>query len=266
MKIVVAVKQSAMLDEDFELRADGTDAAAQHLEYFLDECDEYAWEAALQITEAGGEGFEAVPVSVGPKRAEEGLRRCLARGGDRAVRVWDAALEQGIGPGEVARILARVVEKEGAQLVLAGTLASDHGFAQTGMSLAAQLGWAHVAVVTAVEYKPGEPRAAVRRELEGGLLEDLDVRFPAVLTIQLGINTPRYASLRGVRLAGGKPIEALSLPELDLSGGDLAAARSFRVRRMFRPDKGCAELIEGTPAEQARRLAAIIKALRRTPG
>lgn len=261
MKIVVPVKQGAILDEDFELRADGKAAAAQHVEYVLNECDEYAWEAALQIAEACGEGFEAVPISVGPKRAEDALRRCLARGGNRAVRVWDEVLEEELSPGEVARILARVVSKEGADLVLTGGLASDHAFAQTGISLAAELGWPHVAVVTALEYSLGDAGARVRRELEGGLLEVLEVRCPAVLTIQAGINAPRYASLRGVRQAQEKPIEVLALADLGLSGGGVTAARSFRVRRMYRPARGCAELIEGSAADQALRLAEIIKAL-----
>ena len=263
MKILVPVKQIAMLDEDFELREDGKDADPDYLDYFLNEWDDFSWETALQIMEAAGEGVEVVPVTVGPDEADDGLRRCLAKGGERAVRVWDEALEDGAaGPAAIARILARVVEKEGADLVFTGTLASDHSFAQTGVSLAAELGWPHVAVVTALEYKPGDAKAKVQRELEGGLLEELNVRCPAVLSIQLGINEPRYASLRGVKQAKEKPIDELSLDDLGLSAEDVAAANSFRVRRMFKPEKGQAELIEGTLAEKATRLAEIINELK----
>jgi electron transfer flavoprotein beta subunit len=262
MKILVPVKQIAMLDEDFELRDDGKGADPDYLDYFLNEWDDYSWEAALQIMEAAGNGVEVVPVTVGPDDADDGLRRCLAKGGERAVRVWDDALEDGAGPAAIAKVLAKVVEKEGADLVFAGTLASDHSFAQTGVSLAAELGWPHVAVVTGLEYKPGDAKAKVQRELEGGLLEELNVQCPAVLTIQLGINVPRYASLRGVKQAKEKPIDELSLGDLGLSAEDVAAANSFRVRRMFKPEKGQAELIEGTIAEQATRLAEIIKELK----
>jgi electron transfer flavoprotein beta subunit len=99
-----------------------------------------------------------------------------------------------------------------------------------------------------------------RRELEGGLLEEVEIQCPAVLTIQLGINTPRYASLRSIKQAAAKPIEVKSLSDLGLNAADVGAAGSAsRVRRMVIPDKGRAQLIEGDAAAQARRLAEIIR-------
>ena len=261
MKILVPVKQVAVLDEDFELREDGLDADPDYLDYELNEWDDYSYEAALQIMESSNGDVEVVPVTVGPGEAEDGLRRCLAKGGDRAIQVWDESLE-GANPASVARVLAAVAERESADLIFTGTLASDHAFAQTGISLAAMLDWAHVAVVVHLEYQPGAAEALVHRELEGGLIEELMVRCPAVLTIQVGINEPRYASLRGIKQAREKPIEMLGLADLGLAPDEVTAAATFHVRRMFKPERGQAELIEGTPAEQAARIAGIIKELR----
>ena len=99
-----------------------------------------------------------------------------------------------------------------------------------------------------------------RRELEGGLLQEVEIQCPAVLTIQLGINTPRYASLRSIKQAAAKPIEVKSLSDVGLSAADVGEAGSAsRVRRMYIPDKGRAQLIEGDAAAQARRLAEIIR-------
>ncbi len=261
MKILVPVKQIAVVDEDFELRPDGKDVDPDYLNYECNEWDDYSYEAALEIMEAAPADVEVVPVTVGPASAEEVLRRCLAKGGDRGIRIWDEALTDG-NPGVIARVLAKVVAREAADLVFTGTLSSDRAYAQTGVSLAAELGWAHVAVVTRIEWKPGDQTAKLWRELEGGLIEEVSVKCPAVVTIQLGINTPRYASLRGVKQAKEKPLQELSLADLGLSDKDLVTATSFRVRRMYKPDKGQAELITGTTAEQAARLAAIIKELR----
>ncbi|MGQ0658509.1 MAG: electron transfer flavoprotein subunit beta/FixA family protein [Chromatiales bacterium] len=261
MKILVPVKQVAVLDEDFALRDDGLDADPDFIDRESNEWDDYSYEAALQIMEASGGGVEVVPMTVGPDEAEEVLRRCLAKGGERAVRVWDDTLE-GACPTMVARIIAAVAKREGADMVFTGTLSSDHSFAMTGVSVAAELNWPHVAVVIRLEYQAGDSKATVHRELEGGLIEKMTVQCPAVLTIQLGINQPRYASLRGVKQAKEKPVDRLAPVDLGLSEGDIATARSFRVRRLFKPAKGQAELIEGTVPEQAARLAQIIKELK----
>jgi electron transfer flavoprotein beta subunit len=107
---------------------------------------------------------------------------------------------------------------------------------------------------------PGAKTAVFRRELEGGLLHEVEIQCPAVLTIQLGINTPRYASLRSIKQAAAKPIEVKPLADLALGAGDVGEAGSHsRVRRMYVPDKGRAELIAGDAAEQAQRLAQIIR-------
>jgi electron transfer flavoprotein beta subunit len=261
MKILVAVKQVAALDEDFEIREDGRDVDPDFLVRDLNEWDDYSLEEAVKIKEAGGD-VEVVAVTVGSDDADEVLRKCLAKGADRAVRVWDDAVE-GSDPIAIARVLAAVVRKEAPDLVFAGVQSSDHAFASTGMALAGLLNWPHAAVVNQLTYRPGAVRASIRRELEGGLLQAMEIACPAVLSIQLGINTPRYASLRSIKQAAAKPIETLSLSDIGLGDGDVGVAGSrSRVRRMYVPEKGRAQMIEGTVPEQAARLAAIIKELK----
>jgi electron transfer flavoprotein beta subunit len=259
MKILVAVKQVAALDEDFEIRDDGRDVNEDFLIRDLNEWDDFSLEEAVKIKEASAEPVEVVAVTVGSDAADEALRKCLAKGADRAIRVWDESV-MGSDPIAIARILAAVARAESANLVFAGVQSSDHSFASTGIATAAFLAWPHAAVVSALDFSPGAKSARLRRELEGGLLHEVEIECPAVLTIQLGINTPRYASLRSIKQAAAKPIEVKSPADLGLSPADVGEAGShFRIRRMYIPDKGRAELIVGDAAQQAQRLAQIIR-------
>lgn len=259
MKILVAVKQVAALDEDFEIRDDGLDVEEDFLLYDLNEWDDFSLEEAMKIKEAGEVEVEVVVVSVGPERVDESLRKCLAKGADRAIRVWDDAIE-GSDAIAIGRVLAAVVKKEAPDMVFAGVQSSDQAYSSTGISTAAYLDWPHAAVVADLQYSPGSGSAVIRRELEGGLLQEVEINCPAVLTIQLGINKPRYASLRGIKQAAAKPIEELSLADIGLSATDVGVDNSMsRVRRMYVPAKGRAQMIEGTIAEQAAQLIAIIK-------
>ena len=260
MKIVVAVKQVAALDEDFEIRADGLDVEEDFLMYDLNEWDDYSLEEAMKIKEAAAEGaVEVIAVSVGPERVDESLRKCLAKGADRAIRVWDDAME-GSDAVTIGRILAGVVKKEAPAMVFAGVQSSDQANAATGMAIAATLDWPHAAVVAELDYQPAANSARIKRELEGGLLQAVEIDCPAVLTLQLGINKPRYASLRGIKQAAAKPIEHWALADIGLDAAQVGATAALsRVRRMEIPVKGRAQMIEGTIAEQAARLIEIIK-------
>lgn len=260
MKIMVTVKQVATLDDEFELRDDGKDVDADFREHELNEFDDYSVEEALRIKEAAsGDEVEVLVVTVGPEEADEALRQALAKGVDRAMRVWSDALEAS-DPVAVGRVLSKVAEREAPDLIFTGAQSSDHAFAATGMAMAGFLAWPHVAVITKLEYQPGAERATVHRELEGGLEEVMTVQCPAVLGIQLGINQPRYASLRGIRQARSREVEELAPDDLGLGGDAVGEPGSAsRVRRMIVPERGRAEMIEGTPAEQAARLAEIIK-------
>jgi len=264
MKILVAVKQVAALDEDFEIRADGQDVEEDFLLYDLNEWDDFSLEEAMKIKEASDTEVEVVVVSVGPDRVDESLRKCLAKGADRAIRVWDEAIE-GSDSIVIGRILAAVAKKEAPDMVFAGVQSSDQAYAATGISTAAYLNWPHAAVVADLQYQPGSNSAVIRRELEGGMLQQVSINCPAVLTIQLGINKPRYASLRGIKQAASKPIEEMSLVDMGLSAADVGVGNSMsRVRRMYIPAKGRAQMIEGTVAEQAARLIEIMNELKGT--
>jgi electron transfer flavoprotein beta subunit len=259
MKILVAVKQVAALDEDFEIRDDGRDIEPDFLIRDLNEWDDFSLEEAVKIKEASAEPVEVVVVSVGSDEVDESLRKCLAKGADRAIRVWDAAIE-GSDSIAIARVLAAVAKHESPDMLFAGVQSSDQSFASTGIATAAFLGWPHAAVVNNLNLAPGAKSAVFRRELEGGLLHEVEIQCPAVLTIQLGINTPRYASLRSIKQAAAKPIEVLSPADIALAPADVGEAGSLsRVRRMYVPDKGRAQLIGGDAAAQAARLAEIIR-------
>jgi electron transfer flavoprotein beta subunit len=262
MKILVAVKQVIALDEDFEIREDELDVLEDFFLRDLNEWDDFSLEEAVKIKEAAGQPVEVVVVSVAPEEADESLRKCLAKGADRAIRIWDEAIA-GSDPIAIARVLAAITKLEAPALMFAGVQSSDQTFAATGIATAGFLGWPHAAVVSSLAYAPGANSTVFRRELEGGVLEEVEIALPAVLTIQLGINTPRYASLRSIKQAAAKPIEVKSLADVGLSADAVGAAGSHsRVRRMYVPDKGRAQLIEGDAAAQAARLAEIIRAFK----
>jgi electron transfer flavoprotein beta subunit len=256
VKIVVAVKAVAALDEDVELVDGDTAVDPDGLEWDLNEWDAFSLEEALKLRDAAGDG-EVVAVTVGDEEAQDSLLACLAKGADRGVRVWDDALA-GADPLAVARVVAAAIEREKPDLVLCGVQSSDAVNGATGVAIAAHLGLAHVAVVKELQHDAGV--ATVQRELEGGLVEVLRVQLPALLTIQTGINEPRYATLRAIKQARDKPLDELDLADLDLDEATVSAAAGARVRRLRHPEKGTgAQMLDGSPAEVAARIADIVK-------
>ena len=188
-------------------------------------------------------------VSVGNDEVEGGMRRCMAMGADRAIRVEAG---EHLDPISIARALAPVVEAEKPDLVLTGVQSSDSVQAATGTALAELLGLPCVAVVTKLSWDGSAPTATVHRELEGGLLDVVEVDVPALLTIQTGINEPRYATLRAIKQAEQK--------EIDVREAGDAVQSAYRVRRMFVPSKGeGAEMLNGSAAAIAERIAGIVK-------
>jgi electron transfer flavoprotein beta subunit len=185
-------------------------------------------------------------VTVGDEEAEGALRRCLAMGADRAIRV-DAEPRD---PVSTARALAEVVAAESPDLVLTGVQSADSVQGSTGVALAELLGLPRVAVVTKVEWSGSGP-ATVDRELEGGLIDVVEVDTPAVLTIQTGINQPRYANLRAIKQAEQHEIAVVAAD---------TGEPAYRVRRMFAPPRGAgAELFEGNAAQVAQQIAELLK-------
>jgi electron transfer flavoprotein beta subunit len=188
-------------------------------------------------------------VSVGDDEVEDGMRRCMAMGADRAIRVEAG---ERLDPISIARALAPVVEAEKPDLVLTGVQSSDSVQAATGTALAELLGLPRVAVVTKLSWDGSAPTATVHRELEGGLVDVVEVDMPALLTIQTGINEPRYATLRAIKQAEQK--------EIDVRATEDAGEPGYRVRRMFVPPKGeGAEMLNGSAAAIAERIADIVK-------
>ena len=256
MKIVVPVKQVAALDDEFELVEGGASVDPAFIEWELNEWDTFSLEAALQIAEAAGDS-EVVAVSVGDEEADEGLLAGLAMGADRAVRVWDDALE-GADALVVARVLAAAVEREAPDLVLCGVQSSDAVNGATGVALAAHLGLPHVAVVKALEV--GDGAVTLQRELEGGLVEVVRAPLPALLTIQTGINEPRYATLRAIKQARQKPLNVVGLSDIGLDEATAVAAAGARVRRLAHRETGeRAEMLSGSLEDIASRIAEIVK-------
>jgi electron transfer flavoprotein beta subunit len=261
VKIVVCVKQVAALDDEFELLDDGSGVDPDFLELDLNEWDAFSLEAALQLREGAGAGSddEVVVLTVGDEESEEALLGCLARGADRAVRVWDETLE-GADTLAVARVLAALVQREAPDLVLCGVQSSDAVNGATGVALAGFLEMPHVAVVKQLDYDPAGSTATVKRELEGGLVEVVRVRTPALLTIQTGINEPRYANLRAIKQAREKPLQVTTPEEVGIEAETLAAAAGSRRRTLRPPDRGeGAEMLAGSPAEVATRIVEIVR-------
>jgi electron transfer flavoprotein beta subunit len=242
VRIVVCVKQVKALGDEVEFTDEDRDVDPDYLEPALNEWDTFATEEALRLE------AETVVVTCGDEEAEEALRRCLAMGASRAVRVAGVEAHD---PISVARALAPVVRAEEPDLVLCGVQSSDSVQAATGVALAELLDLPRVAVVAKLEWSGSGP-ARVHRELEGGLVDVVEVDTPALLTIQTGINEPRYATLRAIKQAEQQKIEVRD-------AGD-AGEPAYRVRRMFVPSKGeGAEMLNGSPAAVARRIAEIVK-------
>jgi electron transfer flavoprotein beta subunit len=255
MKVLVAVKEVVEVADDFEI--EGTAIADRYREYDLNEWDDYAVEAAVQLQEADL-AEEVVSVTIGPERAEETIRMALAKGIDRAVRIWDDALadQELLDVASKARLLEAVIAEEEPDLVLTGVQAGDDAWGATGVSLAHAVGYEWAAVVTGLEIE-GDT-AHVRRELEGGVEELVDVQLPAVLTIQTGLNEPRYASLRGIRQAQSKEITPRSLADLGLDPDDVRSA--IDLTEMFVPEaEGDTEYLEGDTGDQAAGLAEVLR-------
>ncbi len=257
MKILVTVKEVAEVDDEFDIS--GLDIAESSLEYDLNEWDDYAIEEAVQTSEEHDD-VEVVVVTVGPERSEETIRMALAKGADRAVRVWDDALKgaQFLDIETKAELIAAVAEEEEPDLVLSGVQAGDDANGATGVALAEELGFEWAAVVNELDLDAEAGVASVHRELEGGIEELTDVDLPAVLTIQTGINEPRYASLRGIRQAQRKPLENSSLEDigLDESVVDSAIERTS----MYEPEsESDATVWEGSADETAGELAAFLR-------
>ncbi|NHT78151.1 electron transfer flavoprotein subunit beta/FixA family protein [Rhizobiaceae bacterium CRRU44] len=200
MKILVTVKRVVDYNVKIRVKPDGSGVELANVKMSMNPFDEISVEEALRLKEAG-KATEVVVVSIGPAKAEETLRTGLAMGADRAILVeTDAAVE----PLAVAKILKGVVDAEQPSLVIVGKQAIDDDSNQTGQMLSALLGWSQGTFASKVEL--GADKATVTREVDGGL-QTIDIKLPAVVTTDLRLNEPRYASLPNIMKAKKKPLD-----------------------------------------------------------
>jgi electron transfer flavoprotein beta subunit len=206
MKILVCVKRVVDYNVKIRVKADGTGVDLANVKMSMNPFDEIAVEEAIRLKEKGG-ASEIVAVSIGPAQAADTIRTALAMGADRGILVKvDGVVE----PLAVAKILKGVVEAEAPDLVILGKQAIDDDANQTGQMLAGLLGWSQGTFASKLELTEG--RASVTREVDGGL-QTVDLKLPAIVTTDLRLNEPRYASLPNIMKAKKKPLDEKSAPD-----------------------------------------------------
>jgi electron transfer flavoprotein beta subunit len=244
MKIVVAIKQVPARDSALRIDPSGLWIVEDELSYEINEADAYALEEGLELKEK--HGGEVVVLCCGPPRAAQAIREALAKGADRAIHIE----EEKLGPLAVARLMAKAIAPEQPDLVLTGLQSDDLGYGQTGVILAELLGLPHASIVLEVEKLDGDLR--VKRELEDGWFQHVEMPLPALLTIQSGIKKLRYATLMGIKKARGKEIRRVTAADL---GGIPAEDGGVCLRRVHLPKRTKqTQLITGEPKEAAARL------------
>ncbi|MGE0054843.1 MAG: heterodisulfide reductase-related iron-sulfur binding cluster [Hyphomicrobium sp.] len=249
-RILVTIKHVAKLGDEYGFTDDGRDVRREFMEFSLNEWDDAALEEALRCIEKLGAG-EVVAVTVGDADADASLFKVLAKGAHRAVRIWDESLANA-DPITIARAIAGVAAAESPDLIFSGVQSADQAHGATGTALARILGLPHAAVVVGFDWD-GKGPLQLARELEGGLRHTFDLQAPAVVAIQTGINTPRFATMKMVKQAKQKPLVVVDGKNVqDGSAG-------YQVRRMYIPEQSKAEMLSGTPAEVAKFIATLIR-------
>ena len=231
MKVLVPVKRVVDFNVKIRVKADGSGVDLANVKMSMNPFDEIAVEEAIRLKEAG-KATEVVVVSIGPAQAHETLRTAMAMGADRAILV---KVEGVVEPLAVAKLLKEIVAAEAPGLVILGKQAIDDDANQTGQMLAALLGWAQATFASKLEL--GEGRAKVTREVDGGL-QAIEVKLPAIVTADLRLNEPRYASLPNIMKAKKKPLAERSpaeygvdvAPRLKVLATEEPAARKAGVK------------------------------------
>jgi len=257
MDIVVCIKRvSDTSESEVKIDSSNKDIVQEGLAFKINEADNYALEEALLIKEKMG--GTVTLVTMGSVEAEETIKMGLAKGADNALRLDDPAFAG--SDGEVtARILALALKDMEYNLILTGCIATDNWYSQVGPALAEILGIPHATMVIKEEIE--EKKVKAYRELEGGILEVLNIELPAVLSIQTGINEPRYASIMGIAKASKKEIALKGINDLGLKEDEVGVKGSkTSIEKLELPvqDK-MAELISGPPEVAAEKLSEILK-------
>jgi electron transfer flavoprotein beta subunit len=218
MKIIVAIKQVPARDSQLRIASSGKWIEEDDLSYEINEADAYALEAGLQLKEK--HGGEVVALCAGPARAASTIKEALAKGADRAIHIEEDMTA--FDPLSAAHLLAAAAKGESADLILTGLQSDDLGYGQTGVIMAELLGMPHATIVMQVDKTDTGIR--VKRELEDGWFQHVDMPLPALLTIQSGISKLRYATLMGIKKAKSKEVRCVTA-----SGLGVAAAAPSAV-------------------------------------
>jgi electron transfer flavoprotein beta subunit len=248
MKIVVCIKQVPAKDAPLAI-ADGTWIRETDIGFEMNEPDSYALEEALRLKEK--HSGEVVVVSMGPERVKQTIKEALAKGADRGMHIADAKAHT-LDPLGAAKSLAAAIEREKPDLVLTGLQSDDQGFGQTGVLLAERLGLPHATIIMQINLQNNVQSGHLRlkRELEAGWFQWVELPLPAVLTIQSGINKVRYATLKGIMAAKKKEIVTISRESLGV-----VHEPTQHIERIYVPVKTKkTEFLTGTPKEAAAKL------------
>lgn len=242
MKIGVCIKQVPAKDAPLAIVEGGAWIRESDIGFETNEPDGFALEEGLRLKEK--HQGEVVAISMGPERAKQTIKEALAKGADRGIHVADAGFYK-LDPLGSARSLAAAIKSENFDLILTGLQSDDQGFGQTGVLLAELLGRAHATIIMQIGVTDGRMR--LKRELEAGWFQWVELPLPAVLSIQSGINKPRYATLKGIMAAKKKEIATVERASLGV-----ADAPTQRVERIYVPQKTKkTEFITGQPKEIA---------------
>jgi electron transfer flavoprotein beta subunit len=243
MKIIVAIKQVPERDAPIVIASDGKWIEESDLAYTINEPDAYALEEALQLKEKNG--GEVIALCAGPDRVGSTLREALAKGADRAIHIEADGLASR-DTLSVGRMLADAIRPEAPDLILTGLQSDDLGLGQTGVVLAELLAIPHATIIMQVEKTDTGLR--VKRELEDGWFQHVDMPLPALLTIQSGGNKLRYATLMGIKKAKTKPTATIAAAAAE-------ATPAIELARVHLPEKQKrTQMLTGTPAEIAAQL------------
>jgi electron transfer flavoprotein beta subunit len=252
MNLIVCIKRVPMTQEvALEIDELEKDVKKDALVFVVNDWDNYAIEEAVLLREKTGGTVTAV--TIGTEEDEEILRRALAMGADKAIRIDPGDL--GLDGFVTSRILAEVIRGREYDLILTGLQADDYNCGMVGMMLAEHLGIAHAAGVTGIE--PEGREATIRIELEGGMDGILKIRFPALMGVQTGINEPRYVSIMGIRKASKKELNVIKVGELHLTEDDLTQ-RTTVEKAFLPPETEGAEIIEGDPSMVAEKIIRVL--------
>jgi len=250
MKIIVAIKQVPLRDSQFHINASGTWIEETDLNFEINEPDAYALEEALQLKEK--HGGEVVALCAGPARAAQTIREALAKGADRAIHIEAEDLGS-LDTLGVAKLLAAAAAAEKPDLVLTGLQSDDLGAGQTGVVMAELLGMPHSTIIMQVEAREGTIR--VKRELENGWFQHIEMPLPAVLAVQSGSNKLRYATLMGIKKARTKEIKRVTPSELGAAPALVAI-----IERIYAPHKSKqTQIFEGDARSAAAQLVEKLK-------